>query len=93
MTDKFQELAEHIWITTHGNKFTQRMGEETIRFTLAQIHNAALEEAQKLCAGMIEDSGEGMSIVERLTYYAKPFVRNEVRKEIINKLEKLKVKP
>jgi len=28
-----------------------------------------------------------------LTYYAKPFVRNEVRKEIINKLEKLKVKP
>ena len=48
MTDKFQELAEHLWATTHGNNFTQRMGKETIRFTLAQIHNAALEEAAML---------------------------------------------
>lgn len=60
---------------------------------LCKVYNTAMEEAKKQIESAMEDSGDGMPIVERLTYYAKPFVRNEARRDIINKLEKLKVKP
>lgn len=60
MTDKFQELAEHLWVTTHGNNFTKKMGEETIRFTLAQIHNAALEEAAMLMQDVSDNLPDGV---------------------------------
>ncbi len=57
------------------------------------IYNAVLEEAKKTCEDAMEASGESMPPDARWAYYNQPFARNAARKELINKLEKLKVKP
>lgn len=102
MTDKLREEAERLArqlrnqcsvVPTRPLDALDEIFQIQIHSALQKARNDALEEVKKLIASAMEDSGDGMPVVERLTYYAKPFLRNEARRELANKLEKLKVKP